>query len=478
MATLSHRTRYEALAHYVRDCIDQGTFQPGERLPSVRQMAELRQVSVTTVLEGYRRLEDWGLIVARPQSGYYVQSPPTAQCEVPRVVEPHPRTKVVGRSALIRDLLEEAQTGAQVPLGAAVLHPDLLPQRMLARMQSKVLREKPAVALSYSFPPGHEGLRHQIARRLAMAGCAASADDIIITSGCTEALCISLGAVVRRGDTVAIESPAYYALLEWLEVNGVHAHPVETHPDTGMNLDALERVLKSGSVQAVFVVPSFSNPLGSCMPPEAKLRLARLAIRYKTPVIEDDIYGELAFTRERPPLVKGYDDEGWVMSCGSFSKVLSSGLRIGWAVPGRWYQEVLRRKRVTTMASDTAAQWALAEYLEHGGYDRHLRRLRRTLHDNTQRFIKHVFDAFPEGTRVTRPSGGFLLWIELPAGYNTTRLKEAASRHGISIGPGALFGLDGRYDHCLRLNTGVPWSERLAAAVHTLGALAKEQGEG
>ena len=217
MTTSTHRTRYEALAQYVRDRIEQGAFQPGERLPSVRQMAELRQVSVTTVLEGYRRLEDWGLIAARPQSGYYVQSPPTAQCEVPRVMEPHPRTKVVGRSALIRDLLQEAQTGAQVPLGAAVLHPELLPQRMLARMQSKVLREKPAVALSYSFPPGHEGLRHQIARRLAMAGCAASADDIIITSGCTEALCISLGAVVRRGETVAIESPAYYALLEWLD---------------------------------------------------------------------------------------------------------------------------------------------------------------------------------------------------------------------------------------------------------------------
>ncbi len=474
MATSNPPTRYEALAHYVRDCIEQGTFQAGERLPSVRQMAELRQVSVTTVLEGYRRLEDWGLIVARPQSGYYVQSPPSAERDVPRIMEPHPRTVVMGRSALIRDLLQEAQTGAQVPLGAAVLHPDLLPQRMLARMQARVLREDPAVALSYSFPPGHEGLRHQIARRLAMAGCVATADDIIITSGCTEAISISLGAVVRPGDTVAIESPAYYAMLEWLEVNEVHAHPVQTHPDTGMDLDALEEVLQSGTVQAVFVVPSYSNPLGACMPPKAKERLARLAAQYETPVVEDDIYGELAFARERPPLVKGYDADGWVMNCGSFSKVLSSGLRIGWAVPGRWYQEVLRRKRISTMASDTAAQWTLAEYLEHGGYDRHLRRLRRTLHDNTQRFIRHVFDAFPEGTRVTRPSGGFLLWVELPHGHDATELKAVASRHGISIGPGALFGLDDRYDHCLRLNTGVPWSERMAAAVHTLGALAKE----
>jgi DNA-binding transcriptional MocR family regulator len=192
-------------------------------------------------------------------------------------------------------------------------------------------------------------------------------------------------------------------------------------------------------------------------------------------VVEDDIYGELAFARERTPLVKGFDTSGWVMSCSSFSKELSAGFRIGWALPGCWYEEVLRRKRVSSLASSTAAQWTLAAYLEHGGYDRHLRRLRRTLHDNTQRVIRHVTEAFPEGTRVARPQGGFLLWVELPRTYDATVLKQAALRHGISIGPGALFGLDDRYDHCLRLNTGVPWSERMAAAIHTLGALAKEQ---
>lgn len=478
MATIPHRTRYEVLAHYVRECIDQGTWQPGDRLPSVRQMAELRRVSVTTVLEAYRRLEDWGLITARPQSGYYVQSPPTACCAPPASTAPAERTSVVGRSALIQSLLEEAQRGTRMPFGAAVADPAFLPHLLLARMQGRILREQPAAAQRYIFPPGHEGLRHQIARRLGMAGYAASGGEVIITAGCTEAIHVCLGAVLRPGDTVAIESPAYYAMLEWLEIHGVHALPIRTHPETGMDMDALEDVLRQGLVQAIFAVPSFSNPLGACMPPEAKRRLAQLAARHETPVIEDDIYGELAFARERPPLVKSFDQHGWVMTCGSFSKVLSAGFRIGWTAPGRFYSEVLRRKRVSSMACATPEQLTLAEYLEHGGYDRHLRRLRRTLQDNAQRFIRHVAEAFPEGARIARPQGGFLLWVEMPDNLDTAALKRAALRHGISIAPGALFALDDRYNHCLRLNTGVPWSENAAAALHTLGALAKEQLRG
>ena len=478
MTTAHHRTRYEMLAQYVRDCIDQGTWQPGERLPSVRQMAELRGVSVTTVLEGYRRLEDWGLIVARPQSGYYVQSPPTAACETPEAGAPAKRTSVVGRSALIQSLLDEAQEGTRMPFGAAMVDSSFLPQPLLARTMGRILRERPAEAQRYAFAPGLAALRHQIARRLGIAGYPASGDEVIVTTGCTEAISVCLDAVVKPGDTVAIESPAYYSVLEWLEIHGVHALPVLTHPETGMDMDALEEVLRQGNVHAVFVVPSFSNPLGACMPPEAKRRLAHLALRYETPVIEDDIYGELAFARERPPLAKSFDEHGWVMACGSFSKVLSAGFRIGWVAPGRFYGEVLRRKRVTSLGCSTPEQLTLAEYLEHGGYDRHLRRLRRTLHDNAQRFIKHVADAFPEGTRIARPQGGFLLWVELPRELNATELKRAALRHGISIGPGELFALDDRYNHCLRLNTGVPWSENTAAALHTLGALAKEQARG
>jgi DNA-binding transcriptional MocR family regulator len=274
------------LAHDIQQMITTGTLGPGAKLPSVREMSRKRSVSVTTVLEAYRRLEDAGLIHARPQSGYYVQRP-AVPCEPPAVSKPPNTAMEVGRTALIQALLAEAHD-VRVPLGAAVVDGEFLPQTNLSRMMARIVRAD-FEAQEYVFPPGHAGLRRQIARRLSEAGAPTRAEEVVTTTGCTEACNLCLHALLKPGDTVAIESPAYYGCLEWIELHGLRARQMPTDPVTGINVEALERVMKEGSVQAVLVTPSFQNPTGARMPDPAKEALAKMAARYEIPVIEDDV---------------------------------------------------------------------------------------------------------------------------------------------------------------------------------------------
>lgn len=466
-------TRYEALAVDIQGMIDNGTLPQGTRLPSVREMSRKRGLSVTTVLEAYRRLESAGLVVARPQSGYYVQGP-AAKCTPPAPSQPPAKASEVGRSALIQGLLSEVTADVRVHLGAAVVDGAFLPQTHLSRIMGRLIRSD-FDAQGYCFPPGHEGLRRQVARRLSEAGAPTRAEDVIVTNGCTEACNLCLQAVLSPGDTVAIESPAYYGCLEWIELHGLRARELPTDPHTGMDVDAADAVMRAGEVQAVLVTPNFQNPTGARMPDEAKARLAGLAARYEIPVVEDDIYGELAFNGTRPAMVRNFDTTGWVLTCSSYSKTLAPGFRVGFVTPGRFYDEVLHRKRISSLASATPEQMALATYLEQGGYDRHLRRLRRALQDNMNRFLRHATEAFPAGTRMTQPEGGFILWVELSRELDALALKRAALQRGISIAPGHLFAPGDHFSHCFRLNTAVPWSEVTVGAVHTLGALIHEQ---
>lgn len=464
--------RYELLANDIHQMIESDTVAAGTRLPSVREMSRKRGLSVTTVLEAYRRLENAGLIEARPQSGYYVQRK-ASPCTPPDISRPSQTPTEVGRSALIQELLQEAGEGIRYPFGAAVVDGDFLPQKTLSGILARIVRNDFS-SQDYLFPPGHEGLRRQIARRLSEAGAHAMTEDIIIANGCTEACNLCLQAILEPGDTVAIESPAYYGCLEWIELHGLRAHQMPTDPATGIDVDAVERAMRQGSIQAVLVTPNFQNPTGARMPDAAKEKLARLARSYRIPVVEDDVYGELAFNGSRPTLVRNFARDGWVLTCGSYSKSLAPGLRVGWVAPGRFYPEVLQRKRISSMASPTLAQMALAEYLEAGGYDRHLRRLRRELHGNMDRFTRHLVEALPGGARITHPEGGFILWVEMPEGFDALELKRAALERGISIAPGHLFAPDDRYAHCFRLNTAIPWNEATAGAIHTLGTLARE----
>jgi DNA-binding transcriptional MocR family regulator len=207
------------------------------------------------------------------------------------------------------------------------------------------------------------------------------------------------------------------------------------------------------------------------LPDDYTRSLAELAARHNVAIVEDDIYADLAFRGPRPRTVKAFDRKGLVLLCSSFSKVLPPGYRVGWIAAGRFRAEVERLKLVTTVAAATFPQMVIAEFLESGGYDRHLKRLRASLQMQMDEVRRAIARYFPEGTRISRPAGGYMLWVELPRKIDAFRLYRAARAQHISILPGTVFSVSGRFSNYIRLNCGHKWSEAHDQALLTLARL-------
>lgn len=465
---------YEQIANEIRRQIDQSVLQAGDRLPSVRKLSQQKSVSISTVLQAYMHLEDVGMIEAKPQSGYYVRlrqrnlpPEPTIRRFAPK---PAPVVNVV---TLVEDLINAAHYADFVPLGAAVPSPELLPITKISKLYAQIARSEIQSIARYEHPGGNIELRRQIALRAMDWGSVHTPDEIITTIAATEALNICLRAVAREGDTIAVESPCYFGILRVIEGLGMKALEIPTDPKSGISLESLEPVLKKGSIKACIVVPNFSNPLGCCMPDENKAALAAMAAKYRVPVIEDDVYGDIYFGEKRPRPMKAFDREGWIMLCSSFSKTVSPGLRIGYTFPGRFFEDVYRVKITTNLASPTLPQLVMAKFLQTGGYEHQMRALRKAYSFQVQRVIAAIGEYFPEGTKVTRPSGGFVVWVEFPDYVDSIRLHEEAMKKKISIAPGPIFSRKEEYRSFVRLNCGYPWSERFEQAFTTLGGLAR-----
>lgn len=467
---------YQEIARGLIEAIERGALRVGQKAPSVRHMAAQKGVSISTVLQAYRTLEDGGWVEARPQSGYFVRqrisAPP--EPEAPPCALPARATEI-STCALVEQVLRATNNPNLLNLSVAVPGPELLPTRAIERAMGAILRHSPGSSARYDMVPGCPELRAEIARRSVASGAALAPDDLMLTSGATEALNLCLRAVTRAGDTVALESPAYFGALQVLESLGLRALELPTHPREGLSLDALEVALESQQITACLLMPNLANPLGSTMPDANKKRLVEMLAAREIPLIEDDTYGELSFAAARPCTAKAFDQTGNVLLCSTFSKTLGPGLRVGWVAAGRFREKVEWLKMTTNMASASLPPLAVAEFLRGGGYDHYLRRTRRTYAMQLDKLSEAVARHFPEGTRLTRPSGGFLLWAELPAGADTLQLFLAALEENISIAPGRLFSARDKYPHCLRLSAGLPWTAEVEHAVQTLGRLAHRQ---
>ncbi|HRE08629.1 MAG TPA: PLP-dependent aminotransferase family protein, partial [Opitutaceae bacterium] len=320
-----------------------------------------------------------------------------------------------------------------------------------------------------------EPLAREIARRYLQAGAPLSHEELVITIGCAEAITLALRAVAKPGDTIALESPAYFGFLETIQSLNLKALEIPTEPRAGLCLDALRDALQKNEVSAVMVMPAFQNPLGCSMPDEKKERLYRLLAEHDVPAIEDDIYGDLYFSERRPKPLKAWDTDGRVLLCSSFGKSLAPSLRVGWCAPGRYLERVRRLKFTNTLGTPVVLQKTISDFLRNGGYDHHLRSIRRAYQNQVHLFTTSILRHFPAGTRLSRPQGGFILWVELPPGVDTLRLHQDARDRKISTAPGALFSVKERYRNCLRMNCGIPWSPQVEQGVRTLGELARAQ---
>ena len=476
MSTMSepntHNTLYHEVADRVMGLIEAGTYAPGSRIPSIRSLSNQLAVSVNTVKEAYWLLETRKVIEGRPQAGYFVRrlvpgrplgDGVAAQEIVPRTIHPNH----ICSSTLPRDTPYHAPELAK---GS----PDhqLFPLRRLSANLAAVTRQAALASISYADTRGVDELREQIARQAVEAGIFLSPDDFLVTNGCMEAIVLAIQVVCRPGDTIAVESPGYYDFLSLLENQGLKVVEIPVSPEGGMNLDILEWVLDNHTVSAVLTIPTYNNPMGSCMPPERRETLVGMLSRRGITLIEDDVYGELSFAGNRPKACKAWDKDGTVIYCSSVSKTLAPGYRIGWVSGGRWHERIHWQKRLVSVATSTPPQLAVAWYLKEDNYARHLRNLRARLAENTGAMAALIADSFPSGTRLSRPAGGFFLWLELPETIDTMKLYENAQTEGIFFRPGRIFSAGNKFGNCLRLCSG-SWNPAIEAAVARLGELAR-----
>jgi DNA-binding transcriptional MocR family regulator len=465
---------YKQLAADFESRINGGTYQPGERLPSIRVLQRQLQVSPATVYQAYVELESLGLIEARPKSGYYVKPVRLHDLPAPRFNRKNAAPRKVNLTSMMNAVVAAAVNPDLVPLGASTLSRELLPARQLSGILKGLGPKEFSKLLNYSLSEGSPELRRQLVRQYTGLAPELGPDDFIITNGCTEAIALSLLALVKPGDVVAIESPTHFGFLQLLKEMGLLVVETPTDPQLGVDIEALEKVIRHHPVKVCLFMPNFHNPLGALMPPEHKEKLVRLLNRHDLPVIEDDIYGEMYFQGQRPPLLKSFDRKDLVITCSSFSKVLAPGFRVGWVIPGRRFKEKIQAlKGGFSISASTLEQHVLAGFLAGGAYDRYLRTMRNSVKNQVLRIGLAVQKYFPPGLRMAMPQGGPMLWIELPEPADGLDLYYRALDHNIAIVPGLAFSGSVGFRRHIRLGCGTPFSERLDQALRTLGDLVR-----
>ena len=464
---------YQHVADQIGDLIDKGTFRTGDKLPSIRNLSSQFKVSINTVKVAYSLLEDKYIIEARPQSGYYVRPKLPALPQEPDIVDGEFVPFTITSTALVMQIMQDALDPAKVQFGAAIPADDLIPAVKLNRMLAAVTRRFPNESVSYAMPPGNRRLRSQVAKRMIKAGCTLNPDEILITTGAAEAVFLALAALCKPGDTVAVGTPLYFNFIQMFQHFGLKVLEIPTSPTTGIHLESLEKALKDNKISVCLTITNFNNPLGNSLADAKKEKLVNLLTTHDVPLIEDDINGDLSFADDRPSVAKAWDKWDNVLLCSSFSKTLAPGYRVGWIAPGKYLEQLLHQKLITNLASPSPTQLAIAEFLETGGYDHHLRTTRRTYKTRVAHMTEAIRRYFPQGTRVSRPQGGYTLWVELPENIDTVAMYSQSIKDDITIAPGAVFSTTNNYTHCLRLNSAF-WSEKNEWAVERLGQIAQQ----
>lgn len=461
---------YQKIAAGLADKVKSGALKSGDKMPSLRILRQEFGISMTTAIQAYLELERTGLIVSRPQSGYYVSYKP-AYLTVPAVSKPKQGKEPSYVETLIAKMYSTLDRKDILKFSLGVPENDLLPIAKLNKELVHALRNLEGSGVGYEVVQGNEKLRNDIARLTYTWNGKLKGEDIVTTAGAMNAISLALMALTQRGDTLAVESPVYFGILQLATNLGLRVMELPTHPVTGIDPDALKKVLPK--INVCLLVSNFSNPLGSCMPEEHKKEVVRLLSIQGIPLIEDDLYGDVFFSNSRPKPCKAFDEDGNVLWLSSVSKTLAPGYRVGWIAPGKYKDQIIQLKFSHCLSSASITQEAIAQFLQKGRYEHHLRKLRQELHSNCLHFSRSIATYFPQGTKISRPQGGFMLWVELDKKIDTTELYDRAIRQKISIAPGRMFSLQNQFNHCLRLSYGQRWTELTEVKLKQLGKIVR-----
>lgn len=462
---------YQKIAKVIEDQIASNTLKLGDKLPSIRSLQKIYNVSINTAKQAFLELESKSLIEPRPKSGYFVSKTSQRKFSLPSMTKLNISSKEQHPEDLIIRFFNTLNDKDITPFSLGIPDKNLLPTARLNKGIINAVRNLPDSGSNYEPVQGSVYLRRTIAKWTMVMEGKLTEDDIVTTSGATNAIFLCLMAATKPGDTVAVESPVYFSTLQVIKSLGLKAIEIPTHPITGIDLEAVKKVLPR--INACCFVSNFSNPLGCMMPEEHKKELVKMLTQHNIPLIEDDLYGNLYFGTTRPKPCKAFDEAGIVMWCGSASKTLAPGYRVGWVAPGKYKDKMIRQKLLQTISTPTLYQEVLAEFMEHGRYDHHLRNFRNKLYANCLQFQRAIEDYFPNNTKISQPQGGFMLWLELDKKIDTAILYEIAIKQKISFAPGRMFSQHNQYNNCMRLNFALEWNKKVDFDLKRLGNIIK-----
>ncbi|QBJ87198.1 PLP-dependent aminotransferase family protein [Chryseobacterium gleum] len=470
---MSKDVLYLKIANSVTEQIKSETLQFGDKLPSLRSAQKLYNVSLNTIKQAYMELESRSLVESRPKYGYYVSQTSQRKLALPSVTQ----MKVSEGKNTPQDLIDKVFGSiggtdvTQFALG--IPGKSLLPVAKMKKCMIDVMKRKSDSGTNYEPVQGSEVLRREIAKWSMVMEGKITEDDLVITSGAMNAVYNCLMAVTQPGDSVAVESPVYFGILQAIQLLGLKAVEIPTHPITGVDLDALKKVLPK--LSACCFVVNYNNPLGFQMPDENKKELVKMLTEHNVPLVEDDVYGNIYFGAGRPKPCKFYDEAGIVMWVGSVSKTLAPGFRVGWVAPGKFKEKIIRQKLVQTVSGPSLFSDVIADFLAYGRYDHHLRMFRKKLYANYLQIQKSVIEYFPDNTKISEPKGGFMLWLELDKRICTEDLYDLAVSQKVNFAPGRIFSQYNQYQNCMRLNYALEWTDRVESDLEKLGKMIKNR---
>ena len=457
--------KFEKLAQTLRHLIEQGTWQPHQRLPSLREQSQQSGYSLMTVLNAYQELEAQGLIYSKDKSGYYVEQKidhPVLEPQIEMSFMPD-----IQMNSLVFDYLKATQVVDIIGLGSAFPHEDLVYQPKLIQILAKHARRKQSYISVDSMPPGHYPLQQIIARRYSLQGIATEPEDIVITSGCLDALNLSLQATTQAGDYILIQSTIFYGAWQAAERWGLKVITLPEHPEHGFDLELFEQCLQKFPIKVCWFMLNSHNPIGFTVSNDIKEKIAALLEKYDVYLIEDDVYQELFYGAQRPLSVK-YFNQQRVLHCSSFSKTLGAGCRVGWVHSRLFSHKIQHLQLMSTLAVSPLLQHALAEFLTTHHYEKHLRQLRQQLERNKKQCYHYLLQHLPTTCTIYYFNSGYFLWVKLAKEIDSMALYRILLQQRISISPNHLFSIEQQQSQSIRLNCSLPWNDTTQFALDQL----------
>ncbi|WP_026731854.1 aminotransferase-like domain-containing protein [Fischerella sp. PCC 9605] len=468
----SAKPLYLQIRDRISSLIKSGALQSGDRLPSIRSLAQSLQVNKLTIIEAYNVLEADGVICARQGSGYFVNTQTFACANLQPTFSP-------AQDVIIKEPGGNSFFDMHVAAVHAQAQPGMIdlsfgfprPPKNLAQIAKRALKETNALS-KYDLPQGQLTLRRQIAQMLVHLGLNVSTEDLIVTNGSEQALSLAMSHFVKAGDWVIVEAPTYFGAIAILENLGAKIIGIPMTPE-GMNLELLEQYLRSHHPKLIYTISTLHNPTGLTTTQAHRQKLLSLAEQYECPILEDNAYEGLNFEPVPAP-IKALDTQNLVTYVGTFSKTLIPGLRVGYiVVTGKHYQAILERKLLHDVHVSTFSQAIISEYLASGHSRRHLNQLRAENIQSRNIMLQAIERYFPEEARWTVPKGGLFLWVQLPLDIPIQAITKEALSQNVLIFSGSAFFPDKQGYPAMRL-TFANSQEDIEKGIYILGNLLKK----